>query len=201
MLDYPRTTPTSREVPWATSKYPWVQGGRSHGKSRDGLYPVPTGSELSLAQCQGGYHGQIGLGFSWKGSSLGGLPHSLQPRPGTLRSLPVGNRAQGWKEEKACPWRRSCVSSFAFALVHGLLPLSVARPLEGWSATLGFQVPLEGVPRNPSGRLSILRLPDSRLRLLEHLCFCCSGGGCSGRGHRVTVGLSLCDGAGLGATV
>lgn len=31
------------------------------------LYPVPTGSEPSLAQCQGSYHCQIGFSFTAEG--------------------------------------------------------------------------------------------------------------------------------------
>lgn len=99
--------------------------------------------------------------FYCRGSFPGGRPHSLRPSPGALRSLPVGNRAESWKEEKACPQRRSRVSTFALSLACGLFLLAPARALEGWSATLGSQVPLEAVPRHPSGRLTILLLPDS----------------------------------------
>lgn len=157
--------------------YPWDQGGRSHGKSWNGLCPVPRASETSPGQCQGSCHCQIGFRFTAKGL-LWVVDLSLPPRPGVLRSLPVGNRASSWKEEKACPQRGSCVWSF----------LAGSRPASGrLECHLGVPVQLEGVPRNPSGLLSVLLLPDSRIHPLECSCFCCPAGGGPGRGLWVTV--------------
>lgn len=96
MSDYPSTILSSRGLPWATSNYPWDQGGRSHGKSWNGLCPVPTDSEISPGQCQGSCHCQIGFRFTAKGL-LRVVSLSLPLRPGVPRSLPLGNRASSWK--------------------------------------------------------------------------------------------------------
>lgn len=105
MSDYPSTTPSLQGLPWATSKDPWHQGGRSRRRTRNGLYPVPVGSEPLPAQCQGGHHCQIGFSLTMKGLLRGGHLHSPQPR--LQGSLPVGNKAKIRKEEGACPQRRS----------------------------------------------------------------------------------------------
>lgn len=136
-----------------------------------------TASETSPGQYQGSCHCQIGFRFTAKGL-LRVVSLSLPPRPGVLRSLPVGNRASSWKEEKACPQRGSCVWSFlaGSSQASGRLECHLRVPVQ-----------LEGVPRNPSGLLSVLLLPDSRIRPLECSCFCCPAGGGSGRGLWVTV--------------
>lgn len=81
---------------------PWNQRGRSHGKSWNRLYPASTGAEPMPVRRKGVAATRLGLVFLRR-SSPGGRPHSLQPRPGVLRLLPVGNRARSWKEEEACP--------------------------------------------------------------------------------------------------
>lgn len=136
MSDYPGTVLSSRRLPWATSNYPWDQGGRSHGKSWNGMCPVPTASETSPGQCQGNCHCQIGFRFTAKGL-LRVVSLSLPPRPGVLRSLPVGNRHRAGRRRKPAP---------RGALVCGLFLLAPARPLEGCSATLGSQCSLRVFP-------------------------------------------------------
>lgn len=90
MLDYPSTILSPRGLPWATLNRLWESGGRSPGKSWNGLDSVLTDSETLLAQCQGHHHGQIGFGFTVKGL-LWVVGLSPQPRPGDVRSLPVAN--------------------------------------------------------------------------------------------------------------
>lgn len=161
----------------------WGQGGRSHGKSRTGLYPVPTGS-MSRESPSPTWLQFTAQGLLW----VGGL---------TVLSLGLGTgghgqraRAQSWEEEKACPQRRAgqCVHSPDLSLACGLLPLAPARPPEGCSATLGPQVSSSvlgrtaatGVPRKPPRRLSIPLFPDPRKRFRRG----------AREGHRVTARLS-----------
>lgn len=137
MSDYPSTIPSPWGLPWATSNHPQNQRGRSHGKSWNRLYPVATGAEPTPARRKGVAVTKLGLVFL-RGSSRGGRSHSVQPRPGFLRSLPVGNGTElegrgSLPEGKA--GQRAHLCSFS-----ALRPFpAVSRPLEGWGATLGSQ--------------------------------------------------------------
>lgn len=190
MSDYPSTILSSRGLPWATSNYPWDQGGRSHGKSWNGLCPVPTDSEISPGQCQGSCHCQIGFRFTATGL-LRVVSLSLPPRPGVPRSLPLGNRASSWKEEKACPQRGSCVWSF----------LAGSSQASGrLQCHLGSQCSLRVFPETllDFSEFCCFQIPESALwsaRASAVLQVEAQGG--------VTGSLSgrLCDGAGLSATV
>lgn len=167
---------------------PWNQRGRSHGKSWNRLYPASTGAEPMPVRRKGVAATRLGLVFLRR-SSPGGRPHSLQPRPGVLRSRQwetgrgAGRkrkpaRGEGWA---ACPpLLFLCLEAFSRRL-----QASGRRGCHPWVSgskiCSGPHRSLRDIPRNPPGLLPILPSPppppDSRIRLLEHLCFRCSEGG------------------------
>lgn len=132
----------------------------------------------------------------------GGHFHSPQPRPGTLKSWPVGNRAKELEGKGRLPpeeiWRQS-VHFYPFSVVW-LFPagsgqtsgrLECHRRAPGGQPSPGPHCSLRGAPRNPPRFLWLLLLPDSRTGLPPRAP---AGGGFrrGSRGHRQAG--SLCRG-------
>ena len=187
-------------------KTPWDQGGRSRREHRKGLNPVPMGSEPSPAPRRGSHYCQTG--FSPTAASLlrGGHLHNPQRRPGTPRS-----RRQWGTRQRAGRKREPAQGDLEVGCPPLPFPLAPARPLEGWSATGGPQVPSSVLGRSVAGGAlpeTLLGFPSFRCSQTPEQTFQSTRASAALQmealegGHWVsTARRALCDGAALGTGV